>query len=219
MDVLGHRGCAAEFPENTLAAIRGCASRVDMVELDVRRCRSGELVVFHDERVDRLTDETGAIETFGYDELSALTVGDSDESIPTLADALAALPEDTGVNIELKEAKLHEQTLGLVSAVPHEGIISSFDPDALDPFRDAPVPTALLCAESTREVLETAIELDCAYLHPQYTAVDAESIECAHSYGLTVNAWTVPSETAVRRLQAGGIDGVIVDSWTVIPRD
>lgn len=217
MDVIGHRGCAAEFPENTLAAMRGSASQVDMVELDVRRCASGELVVFHDERVDRLTDETGTIDTFDYDELSGLTVGDSNESIPTLDDALGALPEDTGVNIELKETGLHDQTLDLVLATPHEVIISSFDPEALDAFRDTSIPTALLCLNSTSEALETALGLDCAYLHPQYTTVDTESIERAHSRGLAVNAWTVPSETAVQRLQADGIDGVIVDSWTVVP--
>lgn len=217
MDVIGHRGCAGEFPENTLAAIRGCAPRVDMIELDVRRCRSGELVVFHDERLDRLTDSTGPVGAFDYTELSELTVGDSDEPIPTLASALDALPEGTGLNIELKEVGTHEQTLDLVSDAPHEFIVSSFDHVALEPFRDTALSTALLCAESAEEPVETAMGLGCDYVHPQYTTVDAECIDHAHEHELGVNAWTVPSETHVRRLQEHGIDGVIVDSWTVVP--
>lgn len=217
MDVIGHRGCAAEFPENTLAAIRGCAPRVDMIELDLRRCRSGELVVFHDETLDRLTDETGPVSEFDYAELSELTVGGSDEPIPTLTDALDGFPEDTGLNIELKEVGLGEQTLDLVSNCSRELLVSSFDPAALEPFRDTRFPTAFLCAESVEEALETALELDCEYVHPHHTAVDAKCIDRAHEHGLGVNAWTVPTESEVRRLREGGIDGVVVDSWTVVP--
>ena len=55
MRILGHRGASAEFPENTIEAFLGAAEQgADGVELDVMRCASGELVVCHDERLDRL---------------------------------------------------------------------------------------------------------------------------------------------------------------------
>lgn len=216
MDVIGHRGCAAEFPENTLAAVRGAAPRVDLIEVDLRRCRSGELIVFHDERLDRLTDESGPVREFTYSELSTLTVGESEESIPTLIDVLEALPENTGLNIELKERGLHRETLDIVSKTPHDIVISSFDPSTLEPFRETPYPTAFLCMETERTV-RTARELGCEYLHPEQSIVDADFVEHAHDSGLNVNAWTVPSVAAVDRLRGYGIDGVIVDSWTVVP--
>ena len=213
MNVIGHRGCAKEFPENTLAAVRGCAPHVDMVEIDVRRCGSGELVVFHDSHLDRLTDASGVVSQFEYQELSRLTIGDSNEPIPKLADVCDYLPSGLGLNIELKETGLHEAVLDILSSHSHEVLISAFDPAALAPFRDADVSTAFLCADSVEEGVETALELGCESLHPRYTIIDEEAIQRAQQKGLSVNAWTVPTEPEVRRLQSMGADGVIVDSW------
>lgn len=215
MNVIGHRGCAEEFPENTLAAVRGCAPHVDMVEIDVRRCGSGELVVFHDSHLDRLTDATEAVSHFEYQELSRLTIGDSNEPIPKLVDVCENIPSELGLNIELKETGLHEAVLDIISSHTQEVLISAFDPAALDPFRETGVSTAFLCAESVEEGVETALELGCEFLHPQYTIIDEEAIQHAHRRGFSVNVWTVPTETEVRRLQEIGADGVIVDSWKI----
>ncbi|WP_336326497.1 glycerophosphodiester phosphodiesterase [Halovenus sp. HT40] len=215
MTVIGHRGCAKEFPENTLAAVRGCAPHVDMVEIDVRRCGSGELVVFHDSDLDRLTDATGAVSQYEYQELSRLTIGDSAEPIPKLGDVCDDLPSELGLNIELKEPGLHEAVLDILSSHSHEVLISAFDPAALHPFRDVDVATALVCAESVEAGVETALELGCESLHPRYTIIDEEAIQRAQRTGLSVNAWTVPTATEVRRLQEIGADGVIVDSWKI----
>ncbi|MXR52425.1 glycerophosphodiester phosphodiesterase [Halovenus sp. WSH3] len=217
MQVIGHRGCAAEFPENTLAAIRGCAPHVDLIEIDVQRCRSGELVVFHDDTVDRLTDATGAVADFDYEELTTLTVGDSDQSIPTLGEVLDALPEDTGVNVELKRADVAGAVLDALADSDAELIVSSFDPAALAPFQGHSIPTAFLFAHSFEAGLQTALDLGCAFVHPRYAITDAADIRRAHEHGMSVNAWTVPTEAGVRRLKAGGVDGVIVDTWRIIP--
>lgn len=215
--IIGHRGCAAEFPENTLAAVRGAAPHVDLIEIDVRRCRSGEIVVFHDKTLDRLTERPGRVSQTDYEELATLTVGDSDESIPTLAAVLDAVPADTGLNIELKECGLGNEILTLLENCSVEGFLSSFDPEALAPFDDEEISTALLCAESFEESLSTARDLGCQYIHPQYTTIDRESIQRAHQHGVSVNAWTVPTEPAVKRLASQGVDGVIVDSWRIAP--
>ncbi|WP_336327272.1 glycerophosphodiester phosphodiesterase [Halovenus sp. HT40] len=215
MRIIGHRGCAAEFPENTLAAVRGAAPHVDLIEIDVRRCQSGELVVFHDETLGRLTAASGRVSETDYEELATLTVGTSDESIPTLAAVLDAVPNGIGLNIELKERGLSEEILGLLEGRSTEVIVSSFDPEALAPFGN--VPTAVLCAESFENSLSTALDLDCQYIHPRYTIVDGDSIGLAHQQGLSVNAWTVPTATEVERLAEQGVEGVIVDSWRIVP--
>lgn len=215
--IIGHRGCANEFPENTLAAVRGVAPHVDLIEIDVRRCRSGEIVVFHDETLGRLTEHSGSVSQTDYEELATLSVGHSDESIPTLAAVLDAVPADTGLNIELKERGLGAEILTLLEDHPLEVVFSSFDAEALVPFDNEDMPTALLCAESVEESLSTALDFGCQYIHPQYTSIDRESIQRAHQCGLSVNAWTVPTEPAVRRLTAQDVDGVIVDSWRIVP--
>ncbi|WP_436901057.1 glycerophosphodiester phosphodiesterase [Halovenus halobia] len=217
MRIIGHRGCAAEFPENTLAAVRGAAPHVDLIEIDVRRCQSGELVVFHDEHLDRLTESVGRVSETEFDELAELTVGDSDESIPTLAAVLDAVPAGVGLNIELKEHGLRSELLALADRFPSEVIVSSFDREALASFDGDDNPTALLCAESFETSISTALDLGCQYIHPQYELVDADSIRHAHDQGLAVNVWTVPTTAALTRLIEEGVDGAIVDSWRIVP--
>ena len=214
MQVIGHRGCPDHFPENTVAAVRGAAPHVDAVEVDVRRCGSGELVVFHDDRLDRLTAATGAVHEWGYDDLSALSVEGSGEPIPTLADVVDAVPDGVSVNIELKHAGMAEEVLSLQSEFEGDVLVSSFETAAIAPFQNEDVPTAYLCADSFS--LTIADELDCAAIHPQYGLVDEGRVVRAHEQGIAVNAWTVPTKDIVQKLRSDGVDGVIVDSWTVV---
>lgn len=214
MRIIGHRGCMDHYPQNTVAAVRGSAPHVDMVEVDVRRCRTGELVVFHDETLDRLTAVSGPVSERSFAELSSLTVGDSEETIPSLGDVLAALPGGTGINVELKHAGMYEEVAALLRQFDDEVIVSSFERDALTQFRD--VPTAYLFAESFSANLDIAVELGCAFVHPHYGITEPERIERAHDRGLGVHAWTVRTSAQVRRLRSGGVDGVIVDSWEIV---
>lgn len=216
IQVMGHRGCATHYPENTLAAIRGCAPHVDAVEIDVRRCASGEIVVFHDETVDRLTEGDGRVDEHAFADLPPVAVDGATEPIPTLAEALDALPDGTGVNVELKHAGMADEVAALLRAVD-DAMVSSFEAAALEPFQEEPIPTAYLFGEGFAAGLDTAEGLDCAFIHPHYAETDAERIEQAHDRGLGVNVWTVPNEREVKRLRDAGVEGVIVDSWTIVP--
>lgn len=217
MNVIGHRGCRDHFPENTVEAVRRAAPHVDMVEIDVRRCDSGDLVVFHDSRLGKRTDGRGFVQNQSYDELSRLAVDGSDATIPRLRAVLDALPVGTGINVELKHDGMAEDVAPLLRNVDGEVIVSSFDTAALEPFQNEPVATAPLFAGFFEQNLQTAAELGCEYVHPMYETVDSDGIEAAHSQGIEVNAWTVPTSGAVRRLYEAGVDGVIVDSWSTVP--
>lgn len=240
MRCIGHRGCAARAPENTIRAVELAAPHVDMVEVDVRRCGSGELVVFHDERLGRLTDGTGRVDETSSDRLSDLRVEGSDERIPLLSELLAAVPEDTGVNLELKHAGVAEDLLavledaGAVGLGVGEGgenadadaLVSSFDEDALaEVGARADLPLAHLFRRSVRRLgrnwrhaLETARRLDCTFLHPEYRLCLGRPgrVERAHEAGFEVNAWTVKRARTVDRLRSVGVDGVIVDDWEIV---
>ncbi|WP_436901626.1 glycerophosphodiester phosphodiesterase [Halovenus halobia] len=213
---IAHRGCPDHGPENTVAAVRTAAPYVDMVEIDVQRCKSGEIVVFHDERLGRLTDASGPVSEYTYDDLSSLTVGTSAEPIPRLTDVLDALPPGTGVNVELKHAGMAPDLIPQLSDYDEPVIVSSFDAGALSAFRNEPIQTAYLFTYPFRSALDRAVELGCEYLHPHHRFVDEAAITRAHDHGFAVNAWTVPSEPKVRDLRAAGVDGVIVDSWEIV---
>jgi glycerophosphoryl diester phosphodiesterase len=218
MEVVGHRGCRDHYPENTVEAVRGSAPHVDLVEIDVQRCRSGEIVAFHDDRLDERTDGRGPVRDHTYDELSRLRVEDTDARIPTLPQVLDVLPDGTGLNVELKHTGMAAEVASLVRDLDREVLVSSFEPDALAPFRDEPVATAYLFVGFFEQNLATAAELGCEYVHPFYEVVDSEAVELAHDRGLSVNAWTVPSSDEVTRLREAGADGVIVDSWEIVPQ-
>jgi len=214
MRVIGHRGCPDHFPENTLAAVRGAAPRVDWIEIDVQRCASGEIVVFHDETLARLTGASGRLRDTTVEALSKLTIGDSDEGIPTLAAVLDALPAETGINVEVKHTGMAAEVAGMLEGVPQEALVSAFDPVALETIER--IPTALLFADSFERNVEQAGELGCDAVHPHRGLVDGAAVEMAHSRGFAVNTWTIRSREQARRLRDAGVDGLIVDSWEVV---
>ncbi|ELZ78291.1 glycerophosphodiester phosphodiesterase [Haloferax larsenii JCM 13917] len=217
MRAFAHRGCPVLAPENTLAAFRAATPRLPCVELDVRRCGSGELVVFHDETVDRMTDGSGAVADATLAELQELRVGDSDESIPTLAAVFDALPDSTFVNVELKESGLATDLAAVVADVSNEVLVSSFEADALREVREAStLPVAYLFADDWADPLATAAELDCAAVHPYYELLSAARVEEAQDAGFDVNTWTVPDRETVERLREWGVNGVIVDDPALV---
>ncbi|KTG08522.1 hypothetical protein AUR64_17745 [Haloprofundus marisrubri] len=243
MQLIGHRGCPAHAPENTVAAVRRAAPHVDAVEIDVQRCASGELVVFHDETLGRLTDGSGRVRETPWDDLRDLVVRGVDPvdtvdtaaaperqrsaeshtsvdvTVPLLSDLLTAVPDDTAVNVELKHRGMAGEIVDHCERVPNEVFVSSFLPEALSEL-DAvgDLDTALLFAESWDRNVETAMELGCSFLHPEYRLCLDEPghIEAAHDAGFAVNAWTVPTATAAEQLISNGVDGLILDDWTVV---
>ncbi|WP_152041877.1 glycerophosphodiester phosphodiesterase [Salinigranum salinum] len=212
MRLIGHRGCAARGPENTLAAIERAAPHVDAVEIDVRRCGSGELVVVHDAALDRLVGVDRRVSATPWSELRDLRVLDSDQRIPSLADVVEVLPPTTGLNVELKEGGLASDVDRAVSDHP-DVWVSSFDPEAL---AETSLPRALLFADDWDGSVATAEALDCDAVHPHYDLVldTPERVAAAHDTTFEVNVWT-PPVAVVPTLRAAGVDGVIVDDWAV----
>lgn len=213
MRCIAHRGFAELAPENTLPAVRAAYERVDAVEIDVRRCGSGELVVVHDETVDRVTDATGPVAAFTAAELADLDVLDSGAGIPTLDAVLAAVPDDGLLNIELKEDGLAPDAVRATTGAGVDVLFSSFDAHRLRAVREAgPAPVGLLVAEDVLDHCSTASDLGCEAIHPHWTLCDQAVVDRAHDAGMAVNAWTVPTRQAGTDLATLGVDGIIVDT-------
>lgn len=213
MRCIAHRGFAETYPENTVAAVRAAFDHVDMVEVDVRRCGSGEPVVVHDETVDRISERTGEVVDFDSDELATLDVLGSGEGVPTLEAVLDAVPPGGELNLELKEPGVAAAALDAASDAGVDVLVSSFSADVLREARDAGCRrTAYISAEKDEDgILNVARELECTALHPHWQLCVDEFVERAHDAGIAVNAWTVPSRHDADALGTVGVDGIIVD--------
>lgn len=220
MDVICHRACPVGAPENSLPAARAVPAHVDMIEIDVQRCQSGEIVVFHDRLLDRVTNETGAVAGTTNEGLRKTTLEDTNTTIPPLESLVDAVPPEIGLNIELKHVGMATDLLSLLEGVKNEILVSSFVPQAIGSLAESGIQTAHLI-EPNRSVgwepeLAAAESIGADAVHPHYETVTDDRIASAHDRGLSVNAWTVPDSATVEALRTAGADGVLVDDWRVV---
>jgi glycerophosphoryl diester phosphodiesterase len=218
MRIIAHRGFAAVAPENTVAAVSATAPEADVVEVDVRRCGSGELVALHDPRIDRVTDRRGRLVDQDLGTLQSLSVEGSGEPVARFADVVDAVPTDVDLIVELKESGLVADTLDV--AADHDGrvVVSSFDAAVLATtrHRDPTVDTAYISMHLRDRPIATARRLGCANVHLQYLLCFVPGlVASAHRHDLTVNAWTVDHPVVTTLLEGAGVDGIIVDDPAV----
>lgn len=221
MKITGHRGAAALAPENTLAAF-GTALEldVDAVEFDVRTTADDELVVVHDDTVDRTTDGTGRVDGLTLSELRELDAGDG-QSVPTLIEVLDFLAdEEVGLRIELKQRGVGERVL---EAVRERGLeprttVTSFDFEALEEVAGGPARVGVIAPEATEAALEVVDRLDAGALFVSVDAVGADDVETAASRGIELGVWTVNDEAGVDRAVSVGVDSITTDRPDMVGR-
>lgn len=210
--LLGHRGAMAAEPENTLRAFRRAIDLgLDGLECDVQRAADGELVLIHDDTVDRTTDGTGSVGSLTSGALAALDAGGG-ERIPTLA-ALLAYAADvarTGpapfLNLELKMPGVGPDTLALLDRVGYAGpvALSSFDYPTLVETRrlDSAAELWILSSTWSEELIAQAGAIGATCLDLRHGAITAEVAARVAEAGLGLVAWTVNEPEDIRRLRA-----------------
>lgn len=222
----GHRGVRGLAPENTLAAFaHALADGADGIELDVRACGSGELVVFHDTDLTRASggSDTRPLHEVPYHELLRLDLGDG-QRVPRLSEALAwARGRRLLINVEVKgdvpdwrlAARLAARALAGVPDAPRYVMVSSFHPQILAGVRalGCPLPLAQLFHEGQRRWRPWRVAglLPLDALHPERTLAQPDDVARARAAGRIVNVWTVNDEREARDLAGLGVDGLITD--------
>lgn len=217
--IIAHRGACAHVPENTLSAFAlALEHQADGFELDVMLTADGELVVIHDDAVDRTTDGTGLVRQMTLAHLQDLDAGEG-ERIPTLAQVFTQFGGKCLINIELKNyasmfdalpIKVAElvRSQGLVESV----LISSFNPFNLRRFKRI-LPEAkfglLTTQGKARLWLWSLFQYDC--LHPYFTDVDETLVKKMHAQGRDVNVWTVDEKEELLRLASLNVDSIITN--------
>ncbi len=223
MQVLAHRGASHLETENTLEAFaRAVALGADGVELDVQRCATGEVVVFHDADLARLAGRPERVVDLPLAELRRLRL-EGGGAIPTLAEVYEAVGPRCVVNVELKLDRawptgLEQATCEVVRRAGATGrtVFSCFHPVPLwRLWRLAPgIPRALLFGTEQALPLRHGLHaLGCPVrrVHAEHTVLDRSSVAAWRRLGVAVFAWTVDDPGRIRHLARLGVDGVITD--------
>ena len=225
MRILGHRGASADAPENTLPAFElALAQGADGVELDARLCASGEVVVFHDERLDRLTGRSGRVARTPWTTLRTLEVATAAGRgrIPLLSEVLEVLPRTALINVELKAdvggMRLAARVARLLLAGNHQThvVVSSFQPLCLLAFAGhAPTLRRGYLLEPKwpwwleSGVLAPLVGRDA--VHVADSQLTRERLERWKARGREVAVWTVDEPARARTLEGWGVDSLITN--------
>ena len=226
--VYGHRGASGYAPENTLEAFELAVQQgAHGVELDVHLSRDGELVVAHDETIERVSDGTGRLCDHSLSELKRLRFNKThpeyqNARIPTLGEVFELLaPTGLKVNVELKnslidypdlEARCVELAarMGMTQRV----LYSSFNHHSLLRLKaiDPSIPCGILYECTMVKPWEYAHALGMNALHPHFSELLIPG-ECdsAHALGLEVNPWTVNDEADILMACRAGADRLITN--------
>jgi glycerophosphoryl diester phosphodiesterase len=200
----------------------------DGLELDVQLTADEEVVVIHDETLERTTNGRGWVKDHTLEALRRLDAsggrdGFAGERLPTLREVLELVaPTEAELNIELKNNVvsyfgLSDKVCHLVDEYGMESrvIVSSFNHCTLAWLRQSGsmVRTGLLFQDVLYEPWTYAAQLWATSLHPHYRYVDYvfNLIDEAHLALLDVNTWTVNEEADIDRVIARGVDGIITD--------
>jgi glycerophosphoryl diester phosphodiesterase len=213
---IGHRGAMGHETENTIASIKKALElNVDMIEIDVFLIKSGELVVFHDEILDSLTDTSGKIEEFTWEELQKVVVK-GNHQIPTLDEVIETTDRLVILNIELKGKNTAEPTFQLLQKYFQKGwkkddfVISSFLWDELEAFRklDKQIPVAILTEENPLEAIAIGKKLKAVAINPWWKTLTAENSQQIHDEGFLIYTYTVNEPADIKFVTELGVDGI-----------
>lgn len=224
--VIGHRGAMGHEVENTLESIQKAMDLgVDMTEIDVFKIKDGEIVVFHDDTVDRLTDGTGNIEGYDLDSLKQLSM-DKNRKIPTLKEVLDLIDNKIALNIELKGAGTAESVNNIVEDyVANKGwsldnvVISSFKWDELENMRkvNPNIQIAVLTDKDPLDAISEAEKLGAVAINPHFKMLTKDNTAQIHEKGLKVYPWTINEPEDIQTMIAFGVDGIITNFPERVP--
>lgn len=222
VQIIAHRGGRKYAPEDTLAAFRNAiAQGADALEFDVQMTKDGELVVIHDQTVDRTTDGTGAVRNLTLAQIRSLDAGNG-EKVPTFEEVLQ-LAKDSGIRL-LPESKwphlypgLEEKMVKALEAadLADRTIVQSFEAESLEKFQRLN-PDLQRCALYGKWQFDvSAPPGDAHFVCPmaEMALIDPGIIRRAHREGREAFVWfgALESPFTVNFMRFFGADGLIGD--------
>lgn len=226
--IFAHRGASAYAPENTVEAFALAMEQgADGIELDVQMTKDGQVVVIHDETIDRVSDGTGAVRDYTLEELKKFHFSNHMENyenavIPTLKEVLDLIKSSSMLlNIELKTGiywypNLEEKTMELVKEAGMEDrvIYSSFNHYSIKKILelDSHAECAFLYSDVILNVDKYAKNAGVCGLHPAvYHLKMAEFLKEYQESGLKVRVWTVNKKEDMEIFIKADLEAVITN--------
>ena len=233
-----HRGLHDDTKaENSMSAFVAATEAGYGIELDVRLSSDGELVVFHDDTLDRVVGRPGRVDEFTADELSQMKLSGTEDGVPRFSEVLSAVGGRVPLLVEIKEdagnSAVSEKAAEMLAAYDGEYIVESFNPLSLGTVKKK-LPEAcrgILSMNYQRENSEkygkflyyalrfmlTNRICSPAFVAYKHTDHDSISLKAAKLMGATTFAWTVRSPEEEAAAKKHGFDGVIFEGY--IPED
>jgi glycerophosphoryl diester phosphodiesterase len=238
--VIAHRGASAYYPENTIASFTGAIKLgAGMVELDVQLTADGEVVVFHDEKINRCTNGRGRVVEYSLPALKKFDAGSwfhkkfQGEKIPLLAEVLSVCKNEIAVNIEVKTEAvadhitggIEEKCLQIVEKSGMRGhiVFSSFDPRALIHLQqiDSSLPTAVLFEKKcygSHLPSDIINFLGAGAFNCSSKELNSKWLADLQFKNIPFNVYTINSEKKMKQLLAAGAGGIFTNCPDILIR-
>ena len=226
--IVGHRGASAHAPENTLLAFRrAIEDGAQLLECDVHLSADGQVVVMHDETIDRTAAadsplRTGAIGDLSRAELDTVLL-DQGERVPSLAELLemTTVPVFIEVKVAAAAKAVADQLRELPAGSPAAAsTVISFHADALAEIRrTTDTPVSYLVEQIGEDEIATAREIGAAGIGPSINGLSLRAAEATREAGLAVNPWTVNTPEQLAVALACGVDTLTTDDPAWLQRE
>jgi glycerophosphoryl diester phosphodiesterase len=217
---IGHRGAKGYEPENTFVSFQKALDmQVDGIELDVHLSADGEIIVIHDETIDRTTNGKGFVNALSLRELNALRI-DGKYEIPTLKEVFDLVNQDCFINIELKSYEATDKVVLLIEKyVAKKGwkydrfLVSSFDWNALQQvaFLNDKIPIGVLTETDLDLALAFAKFIQAKSIHPHFHLLTKENTAQMQEKGFKVFPWTINELEDIQKIKTFNVNGIITD--------
>jgi glycerophosphoryl diester phosphodiesterase len=213
---IGHRGARGEKPENTLLGIRHALELgLDGIEIDIHLSQDGELIVIHDETLDRTTNGKGLVNKYSVEKLKTFDAG-SGEKIPTLSEVIDLMKEfDKELFIEMKAPGAEEKILKLIKEKKFSdlSILKAFNHRLILNFKN-------LAPNIRAQVLMDSLPIDPVSIIKSAKAdgisvntkmLDKTLVDQCHQAGFFVTTWNANTKEDLLKFTEMKVDYVCTD--------
>lgn len=217
---IGHRGAKGYEAENTLLSFQKSIDLgVDGIELDVHISSDGEIMVIHDEEINRTTDGEGFVTDFSLNELKSFRINET-QTIPTLKEVLDLVNQKCFVNVELKGNGTAKPVVVVLEEYVIEKnweysrfIISSFNWNALKEVRslNSKIPIGILTHTDLDLAMAFAKFIKAETIHPHFHLLTKENTKQIQKNGQLVFPWTINEIEDIQKMKLFNVNGIISD--------
>lgn len=224
---IAHRGASALAPENTIVAFeRAVELGADAIELDIHLSRDGELVVIHDDTLDRTTSGTGPVHARSIEELRRLDAGRwfgdgfAGQRIPTLTEVLDRYAGKVSLALEVKAGSILSPGIEekVAAALRQHGAVeqaavASFDHYALRRIKEIEPGLRTAALLVGRPVSLPTLVAPCMAngVALEASFVTRTDVDACHAAGIQLVVWVVNEPAQMRHFIGMGVDGIITD--------